>query len=103
MESPSIPSYVRLNVWGLTVASAVTALLLGLISWPLHAMMWMNRMGGYGMHGPGYPMPGPGYPMMQGGYFGVWHLELLVIVAVWAGIGGAALAAIYNAVGAKRT
>ena len=101
MQNPSHLSYLRLNVWGLTVGCAATTFLLGLISWPAHAIMWAHRASVYGMPGA------PGYPMRHGTYFevshfGVWHLGLLAIVALWAGIGGAILAAVYNAVAARR-
>jgi hypothetical protein len=94
--------YARLHVWSLSLASALTTLLLGLIAWPIHAMMMARAAARYGMYtGPWRGMAGPHAPMMHPA-LGSWHLLGLVIVLIWAGIAAAILAALYNAFIPKR-
>ncbi len=92
------PGYVRVHVWSATLAAAVTALLLGLIAWPIRAALWAHawRHGAWrGMTGaPAHPMMA--HPMLFHPMAGV-HLLAIVVVAIWAGIGGAVFAALYNA------
>jgi hypothetical protein len=91
----------RLHVWGLTVASGVAALLMGLLALPLHLL----KLHGLMTRGPMGTPPGMGYPpqgMMQphawhaGGGIGLLVLGL-ILLAVWGGIAGAVVAAVYNA------
>jgi hypothetical protein len=100
--SPSVPRvYVQLHVWGLTLAAAVTTLILGLIAWPFHAMMMTRAATRYGMYGAPPGLAGPHAPLMHAG-LGPWHLLGIVIVCIWAGIGAAILAGLYNAFTPKR-
>lgn len=109
MENTPSPSptslYLRLNVWGLALASALTTVILGLIAWPIHAMMMAHAAARYGTYGgPWQGMPsGPHAPMMMHPGLGAWHFFGLIIVMIWAGVGGAILAALYNAFIARRT
>jgi hypothetical protein len=95
-ESPQ-PVYLRFHVWGFTVASAVAAAVLCLLTLPVH--MWKHqRYAGYGMlHGGPGAYPGAGPAMMHHAGFGLWPLWALILVVLWAGIGGAIFAAVYNA------
>jgi len=104
MENPSSSSaavlYMRLHVWSFALACAITALLLGLIAWPIHAMMMARAAVKYGAYrGPWHNMAGPHAPMMMHHGFGAWHLLIFMVAA---GVGGAILAALYNAFAVRR-
>lgn len=100
MQQPNQPVLLRLGVWAFAVASAVAAAALCILTLPVH--LWMHeRFAGYGMmHGGGYPGAGP-WMMHQGG-LGLWPLWALILVSLWAGIGGAIVAAVYNTVVQRR-
>jgi hypothetical protein len=97
MQTPSPLVWQRLNVWGFTVASATAAVVLCIVTLPLH--IWMrHHWTPYGMMHGGGAYTSPGYPMMHHAGFGLMHVVVaLVMVAVFAGIGGAVVAAVYNA------
>jgi hypothetical protein len=89
-------------VWGFTVASAVAAVVVTLLALPLH--LWKHqRYAMYGaMHSGAGQYPG-GYPTaMHHAGFGLWPVFAIILVAVWAGIGGAIVAAVYNAMVRER-
>jgi hypothetical protein len=105
MTDQSNASYGRLHVWGLTVASGAAALLMGLLALPLHLLKHVHEMREPMMRGPMGTPPGMGYPpqgMMQphtwhaGGEIGLLVVGL-ILLAVWGGIAGAVVAAVYNA------
>jgi hypothetical protein len=121
---PDLPPapLARLNVWGLSIASAATVLLLALLALPLHLAAHAHRMHAHALRGPmmrgpfGYPpvtgspppggpaFPAPHFPppgMMEhhaayGGGLGLLALALVAIV-LWGGLAGALVAVIYNA------
>lgn len=83
--------FLRLSVWAATVASATTALIMGVLWLPLHLMRARASFG---------VMP---HPMSAGGGFaGGWVLVALLVVLVYGGVAGAIFAAIYNAVLSRR-
>lgn len=101
----SSSSLARLHVWGLTVASGVAALLMGLLALPLHLLKYAHEMRAPMMRGPMGTPPGMGYPpqgvlephaWQAGGGIGLLVLGL-ILLAVWGGIAGAVVAAVYNA------
>jgi hypothetical protein len=102
MQQPAQPVFLRLHVWGFAVASAVAAVALCLLTLPLH--LWMHqRHGAYGMmHGGLGTYPGAGHMMMSHPGLGLWPLWALILVALWAGIAGAIVAAVYNAIAQRR-
>lgn len=117
-----LPASAPLRVWPFTLAAAATALLVGILTIPIHILkhMAMRRFEfetpiGPGVPhlpggpGPAFPPPGPGGPDMHGTWFAVHAglgIEMLVIglivVAVYAGVAGAVFAAVYNAIATRR-
>jgi len=119
-ETTITPQFLRLRVWALTVAFAASAFVVGLLSLPVH-LLKMHRLGpGELPGGPGawpggrvQPWPTPsGAPQPYGGAMGphAWGahpmmahhgvalvLLLIVVFAIVAGIAGAIVAAVYNA------
>src|ERR1700687_5595026 len=116
-------SATPLRVWPFTVASATTALVVGILAIPIHIVKHMAH--GFdremGMPRPpegGVLPPGamPGGPMMPGGpgaeMHGAWAMHAglgiewaivgLIVVAVYAGVAGAVFASVYNALLARR-
>jgi hypothetical protein len=93
---------LRLNVWAATLGSAITGLIVVILSFPLHLMHARTMLGeraGLGAPGTGV-MP---HPMSTGGGFALaWILVVLLVVLVYGGVAGAIFAAIYNAVLGKR-
>jgi len=88
----------------MSLAFATAAFALAVLALPL-AML--HHHVGYGMmRGGGYPMPqaGGGYGMMHygGGIPWMWHIGMLLVFVLWAGISGAIVAAVYNAVAKPR-
>ena len=96
MEQPTQTVFARLHVWGFTVSCAVAAAVLSVLALPLH--MWKHEhFAGYGM---GQGGPGPYGP--EGHAMGLWPVWMLLLVTLWAGIAGAIVAAVYNAMVARR-
>jgi hypothetical protein len=93
----------HINVWGLTVGFAAAAIVVGLLSWPLHLMVrWaVWGMGGPGMMGaPGMMGGGPmgaAHPTIGGGTLAVWYIGGLLAFAIIASVAGAIIAAVHNA------
>ncbi len=89
-------------------AFAVLALPLTFVLHHRHAGYGMTHGGGYNMGpgGGGYPMGpgGAGYGMMHagGGMPVLWHVGMLLAFVLWAGVAGAIVAAVYNAVAGRR-
>ena len=88
-DSPTSPRYGRLSIWGLAVGFATAALVLGLFMWPAGMMM----RGGWGSNTIMGQSP---YPMMGG-----WYLGGLLFMVVIAGLAGAIVAAVHNAIAPK--
>jgi len=88
---PASPGYSHLSVWGFAVGFAASALFLGVIMWPAGMMMH----GAWGSN----PMMGQGaHPMMgYGSGYGWWHTGGLLLGAIIAGVAGAIIAAVHNA------
>ena len=101
MQSVTVPRYLSLNVWSLTLGSASAALVLGIVTLPMKMLAIHHRMG-YGFTGPG-PGPGtvpaPDIGMMHHAAFATlpWHIVGLLAFVILVGIGGAIIAAVYNA------
>lgn len=94
---PVAGPFLRLHVWSLALASALTALILAIIAWPIHAMMMARAAVRYGTYGGWQGPAGAHAPLMMHHTMGPWHLLGVTVVMVWAGIGGAIVAALYNA------
>ena len=79
----------------MSVAYAVAALAVSILAWPLKFLIHHRAL---------YPMApgGAAYPMAHHGGASLWHLGLLLVFVLWAGIAGAIIAAVYNAMIAKR-
>ena len=94
------PFFQRLSIWAMSVAFATAAFALAVLTFPL--AMLHHHMGYKMMRGSGYPMPAPGgdYAMMHhaGGMPWMWHIGMMLAFVLWAGISGAIVAAVYNAV-----
>ena len=105
MEQPQQPKSLSLDVWSVTAASALTALIVAILSLPLH-LMHAGRMVGGAMGGPrsGMPMQGMMQPHLapSPGMILVWVLIVLLVVFVYGGIAGAIFAALYNAILTRR-
>lgn len=106
MEQSQPIRFLTLNAWSVTLASALTALIVAILSLPLH-LMHMGR--GFGSHeamlGPrgGYPMQGVmQHPAPSPGLIVVWVLIALLVVFVYGGVAGAIFAALYNALLSRR-
>ncbi len=100
MEQPARTGFLALNVWSTTLASALTALIVAILSLPLHFMHaghGMGPRGPMGLHGGGMPYtpPNPGLVL-------VWVLVALLVVFVYGGVAGSIFAAIYNAILSRR-
>jgi len=106
MQQPEHDSaYLRLNVWTAALASAITAVIIAVLSLPVHLTMHARAM--RETWGPnGAPSPGPPGTMMQspmwGAGFAAWIIVALLVVIVYSGVAGAIFAAIYNALLRKR-
>jgi len=93
-NSSTSPRYGRLSIWGLAVGFAAAALFLGLFMWPAGMMM----RGSCGSN----PMMGQGpYPVMGIGGYGGWYISSLLFMLVVAGVAGAIVAAVHNAIAPK--
>lgn len=117
-------STTPLRVWPFTLAAASTAVVVGIMTIPIHILkhfavkrfefetpMGQNfpRVPG---PGPGFPPPPPAGPMgpeMHGAWqmahvgIGIeWIVIGLLVVAVYAGVAGAVFAAVYNAMATRR-
>lgn len=107
MENTSAPvavAYLRIHVWAFVLASALTALILGIIAWPIHAWMMARAAARYGAYGGWHDGAGAHAPMMMHHSFGPMHAIGLIVVMIWAGVGAAILGALYNAfVGGRKT
>jgi len=92
---PASPRACRLNIWGFAVGFAVASLFLAVIMWPAGMLM-------HGTWGSN-PMMGPGArPMMgYGAGYGGWYIGGFLFVVVVAGIVGAIVAAVHNALAPK--
>ncbi|HKU81093.1 MAG TPA: hypothetical protein VJP76_02900 [Candidatus Tumulicola sp.] len=100
MEQLPRGGFLPLNVWSTTLASALTALIIAILSLPLHLMHaghGMGPRGGMGMHGMG-PQGAPNPGMIF-----VWVLIWLLVVFVYGGVAGAIFGALYNAILNRRT
>lgn len=86
--------FQRLNVWALAVGSAVSAVVVMLLAWPLKLLMHHEVRTDMHEHAD--------YYAVHHGDTALWHLGMLVVIALWAGIGGAVVAAVYNAVAARQ-
>jgi hypothetical protein len=98
--------YLKLNVRAATLASAITAVIMVVLSLPVHIVMYAHEMRPEMAPGGG-PMPhGPGSEMMQPPMWGIgfagWIIVALLVVIVYSGVAGAIFAAIYNALLPKR-
>ena len=101
--SPVAVAYLRIHIWSFVLASALTALILGIIAWPIHAMMMAHAAARAGAYGGWQGGMGPHAPMMLHHNLGPMHAIALVVVMVWAGVGAAILSALYNAfVGSRK-
>lgn len=100
MQSVTAPRYLSLNVWSLTLGSACAALVLGIVVLPVKMLAIHHRMG-YGITGPGPgpgTVPGPDIGMYHAAFASLpWHIVALLAIVILVGIGGAIIAAVYNA------
>ena len=112
-ETTPNPTFARLHVWALTVAFSATALIIGILSLPVHLLRHHGgRPGGFHEWGEGpggmrpwpvpsgAPQPWTGPPAMihhDGGLALAHVLIALVVFAILAGLAGAIIAATYNA------
>ena len=94
-------SYLRLNVWATCVSFAVAAAALAILAWPF-TLLAHHRM--YEMHDGGYPMMhgGAAYGKYGGGAAVGVHVGIFLAFVIWAGIAGAIVAAVYNAMVGRR-
>lgn len=99
MDQPTRTGFFALNVWSTTLASALTALIVAILSLPLHFMHMGHGMGGRGQMGLHGGMP---YAAPNPGLIFVWVLIALLVVFVYAGVAGAIFAAIYNTILSRR-
>ncbi|HEY1656611.1 MAG TPA: hypothetical protein VGF86_16020 [Candidatus Tumulicola sp.] len=106
MESSQPTKFLPLSVWSTTLAAALTALIVAILSLPLHLM---HAGHGFGLHGGGYGQRGgmPIQGMMQHpapspGLVLVWVLIALLVVFVYGGIAGAIFGALYNVILSRR-
>lgn len=91
--------FLKLNVWGVTISSALTALIVVILSLPLHLMHQREMFGERAMGGGVYGAPGMmPHPAVGGGVAVTFVLVALLVVLVYGGVGGAIFAAIYNAI-----
>jgi hypothetical protein len=100
----------RLNIWALTIGFTVAAMVDGLLAWPAH--VWMHPRFGMGTSpgmfgGPGaVGVPGmmgqQGMVAMHGSWNAGWVLVCLLALGVYAGVAGAIIGAVYNAVVSRR-
>jgi hypothetical protein len=101
--SPLPSPNLRLQVWPFALASALTALILGIIAWPIHAMMMARAAARYSMSGGMWRGPaGAHAPMLVHHAMGPWHLLGIIVVMVWVGVGAAIFAALYNAFAVRK-
>jgi hypothetical protein len=102
--SPVAVAYLRIHIWAFVLASALTALILGIIAWPIHALMMARAAARYGTYGAWHGGAGPHGSMMMYHGLGPMHAIGLIVVMLWAGVGAAILGALYNAfVGGRKT
>lgn len=100
--SPVVRAYLQIHIWSFSLASALTALILGIIAWPIHAMMMARHSARYGTYGGWQGQAGPHAPMMMQHNMGPMHLVGIIVILVWAGVGAAIFAALYNAFVGRR-
>lgn len=99
---------MKLSIKATMLSSALTALIMVLLSLPIHLMRW-QWMGGM-EHGAGTWLPGHPWGhgmMMQQAQMGgwpviAWILLAIAVLMVYAGLTGAIFAAIYNAFAPKQ-
>ena len=117
-----------LRVWPFTLSAAAAALVVGILAIPIHLVKHMTMQRHFetfgmprtpGGPGPGMPapnmppgMPQPGMPgpevhgVWQTAHPGIgieWAIIGLVVIAVYSGVAGAVLAAVYNALIFRRS
>ena len=94
-SEPQPAAFLRLNVWGVTLSSALTALIVLILSFPLHLMHQRSMAGARG-GGPDFGAP---HPMMGGDGISVaFVLIALLLALVYGGVAGAIFASLYNAI-----
>jgi hypothetical protein len=86
MQNAEVRRYATLSKLGLAAGFAAVTLLLALLVWSAHLHM-LSRIGGPAAYGAGY------WP---------WHIGALLLALVLGGVAGAIVAAVHNAVAAKR-
>jgi len=108
-----------LRVWPFALATSAAAVIIGILSIPIHLVKHFamaRHFEGYrveripGGPGPGVPPAGvPGGPEVHGAWMAAhiglgieWAIVALIVLAVYAGVAGAVLAAVYNALAARR-
>jgi hypothetical protein len=94
---------MKLNVWSVTLASVITAVVMTVLTLPFRALVAAHMMRVWSAEG-GAALPGAmmRHPMLGGG-FGIAALFVgLLVVVVYSGIAGALFAAIYNALVARQ-
>ncbi len=104
MQQSDKLTYLELRVWTTALASASTAVIIAILSLPIHLMMHAHGMregwrtsgaarapGGSMMHAP-----------MSGAGFVGWIFVALLVLIVYSGVAGAIFAATYNALVRKR-
>jgi hypothetical protein len=87
----------RISTAGLSLALGATVLVLGLIMWPIHAMMLHRKLAYMQMRGGSYLHHAGAYAGMHA--FGPLHI---LVAAVLAGVAGFVFAAVYNSIAASR-
>ncbi len=90
--------YLRLNVGATALAGAVTAIILAIVSLPLHLL---HRTMFGATRGMMFPGGGAIHPAMGAGS-AAWILLGCLVVLVYAGVAGALFAIIYNAMLTRR-
>jgi len=109
-----------LRVWPFALATSAAAIILGILAIPIHFVKHMamarhfehfrvDRMPGG--PGPAVPVPPgvPAGPEVHGAWLAAhiglgieWAIVGLIVLAVYAGVAGAVLAAVYNALASRR-
>lgn len=91
---PQPITFSRLNVWGVTLSGALTALIILILSLPFH-LMHQRSMGEPRGFSPGAAAQ---HPMMGGEGIVAFVLIALLLALVYGGVAGAIFASIYNAI-----
>jgi len=99
MEQLPPVRFLPLNVWSTTLAAALTALIVAILSLPLHLM---HQGRGFG-HGPMGMHGGVPYAPPSPGLIIVWVLVALLVVFVYGGVAGAIFASLYNTILTRRS